>query len=136
MNCPHCQKELPLNNETAFCPFCGLTLSTVAADPPQPQPPASKIKPLVFLIGLLAPAILTILAVSLGAKEGNTAPTIAMLCGTVGGIVCGIILGWQVEKSTPTRIVLSIVFSAIMSVVCIGMSCFGCLASGFHLDIR
>ena len=136
MNCPHCQKELPLKDESACCPFCGLALSPATADPPQPQSPASKFKWLIFLIALLAPAILTILAVSLGAKQGDTAPTISMLCGTVGGIVCGIILGCRVGKSTPIRVVLSIVFAAIMSVVCIGMSCFGCLASGFQLNLH
>ena len=91
---------------------------------------------MVFSIALLAPALLTALAVSLGAKDGDTAPNIAMFGGTAGGIVCGIILGRSVGKTTPIRVLSSIIFVPIMSVVCIGLSCFGCMVSGFQLNLH
>jgi len=133
MNCLHCQKELPANYVEAWCPFCGRDLSASGTDSvPHPLPPV-KTNWLIFFSVLLAPVVLTILAVLLGAKAGNASPGIAFFGSGVAGIVCGVMLGRQLGRTAPLRIIFGILFALILFVVCIGMSCFGCLASGFQL---
>ena len=136
MNCLHCQKTLPGNYASNWCPFCGHDLPLSEADSVQPQSPPVKINWLIFFSVLLAPVVLTILAVLLGVKNGNVSPGIAFFGGGVAGIVCGAMLGRQLGKTTSMRIILSILFAFIMVLVCIGMSCFGCLASGFRLNFH
>lgn len=71
-----------------------------------------------------------------GANAGDLAPTIVMIGGSAGGIICGVLLGKRFGKSVETRIVLGLVLSAIMVVVCVTMSCFGCLAGGYQLNFH
>ncbi len=136
MNCPHCQKELPVNYAAAWCPFCGRDLPASGVDSVQHLSPPVKTNWVLFFSVLLAPVLLTILVVLLGAKKGNASPGIAFFGGGVAGIVCGVMLGRQLGKTKPLRIILGILFAFIMIVVCIGMSCFGCLASGFQLHFN
>jgi len=85
---------------------------------------------------LLAPALLTALSVLLFAREGDTAPVIAVFGGGLAGIISGIMLGRHFGKTLPVRIVLSILFALILGVVCITMSCCGCMASGYQFNIH
>ena len=103
---------------------------------PPPIPVPARFNWLIFLAVLLAPALLTVLTVLLGAKSGDTAPTVAFFGGGAAGIVCGIMLGRRLGKTTQVKIVLSLVFALVMAVVCIGMSCGGCLASEYQLNFH
>ncbi len=134
--CPHCQKELPANYGAEWCPICGRDLPPSETDSVQHQLPPVKTNWLVFFSVLLAPIVLTILAVFLGAKNGNAAPAITFFGGGTAGIVCGVMLGRQLGKTGPTRVILGVLFVFIMVVVCIGMSSFGCMASGFQLNFH
>jgi len=91
---------------------------------------------LIFTAVLLSPVIASCLAGALDKQNGDAAPVVALLGGGVGGIVCGAMIGWRMRKSTALRIVWGIVFAAVMVVVCVGMSCFGCLASGYQMSFR
>ena len=88
----------------------------------------------MFFLVLLAPMLLTIVIVLLGASEGDTVPTVAVFGGGISGIVCGAMLGRRFGRTTGLKVVLGIVFALVFSVVCIGMSCFGCLAGGYNLE--
>ena len=106
--------------------------------PPQPPPtlaPAKTNWPLFFGI-LLAPVVLTMFSVLVGAKTGNFAPVIAFFGGGISGIICGAMLARRLERAFATKIVLGIIFAFGIGVACIGMSCFGCLASGFNLNFH
>ena len=108
----------------------------LSSEPPTgPDCGRPALKWLPFLLALLAPPLLTILATSLDNKGG--APiAIALLGSGVGGIVCGALLGRRFGSTPESRIGLGILFSVIMVVAVTGMSCCGCLASGFKLDFR
>jgi hypothetical protein len=136
MNCLHCQKELPANYAAEWCPFCGRDFPPSETDSVQHQLPPVKTNWLVFFFVLLAPVLLTVLAVLFGAKNGNAAPAITFFSGGAAGIVCGVMLGRQLGKTRPTRVILCVLFAFIMTVVCIGMSSFGCMASGFQLNLH
>lgn len=133
MNCPHCQKELPEGQPLEWCPFCGRDLAPSEADASQHLLPPVKTNWWAFFFALIAPVLLSIFAVLLGANSGNTSPMIAFFGGGAAGVVCGVLLGRQLGRTVVTRFLLGVLFTLIMMVVCIGMSCFGCLASGFQL---
>jgi hypothetical protein len=109
-------------------------------DPPEiPGPPQAgrpRFKGWLFVAVLLSPVLLTSLSVLLIDKKGDTALAIAVLGGGLAGIIAGTMLGRHFGKTPPVKIGLSILFAAILGVVCISMSCFGCLVSGYHLDFR
>src|SRR6186997_2054235 len=101
-------------------------------DLPSPEIPAPPhagrpFKWWLFVAVLLSPVFLTALSVWLFAKDGDTAPSIAMLGGGLAGIISGTMLGRHLGKTPPVRIVLSILFALVLGVVCITMSCFGCM---------
>lgn len=117
-------------------------METNLNDPTPPEtvtplsPEPRRINWLVFLIVLLAPAILSCLAGALGSRNGNVAPVIALFGGGIAGIICRVMLGRRLGKAPGTRLWLGILFAIILAVVCIGMSCFGCMAGGYQLDFR
>ena len=113
--------EMNVNNPTPLEP----------ATPPSPE--ARKMNWLLFLIVLLAPAIASCLAGAVDSRNGNVAPVIALFGGSIAGIICGAMLGRRLGKATDTRLWLGILFALIMAVVCIGMSCFGCMAGGYQM---
>jgi hypothetical protein len=90
----------------------------------------------LFVSVLLSPVLLTALSVWLIDKKGDTAPSFAVLGGGLAGIISGTMLGRHLGKTTPVRIGLSILFALILGVVCITMSCFGCMVSGYNLNIH
>jgi hypothetical protein len=132
MNCPNCLKELPVNYDGAYCPVCGKNLPA-PPNLPKPLDPSQKINWLIFFSFLLGPVVLTIATVLLISNQGNPAADVAAFGGAVSGIICGGMLGRRVGTSRETKIVLGIVFAVAMTVVCIGMNCFGCLASGYGM---
>jgi CDP-diglyceride synthetase len=111
-------------------------IQPTSAEASKTTPALPSINWVVFLVVLLTPALLTILVVLSGGRDSGAAPAIAFLGGGIAGIICGAMLGRRLGRTTPLKIVLGLVFAMVLSVVCIGMSCFGCLASGFHLDFR
>jgi hypothetical protein len=112
------------------------------ADLPSPEIPETphtgkpRFKWWRFVTVLLSPVLLTALSVWLFTDEGDTAPSIAMLGGGLAGIISGTTLGRHLGKTPPVRLGLSILFALILGVVCITMSCVGCLASGYQLNIH
>jgi hypothetical protein len=136
MKCPTCQQELPTGHSGPDCPRCGAAIQSPPTLDVVVQAPGLKLNLLVFYMILFAPVLLTIVAVQLMPKSSDTAPVVAFIFGTASGVLCGILLGRRFGKSLESRIGLGILFSLIMVVVCVGMSCFGCLASGYQLDFR
>ena len=108
--------------------------------PPEiPAPPHAgkpRFKWLLFVAVLLSPVLLTALSVWLVSDKGDTAPSIAVLGGGPAGIISGTMLGRHLGKTPQVKIALSILFAAILGVVCITMSCFGCMASGYNLNLH
>jgi hypothetical protein len=89
-----------------------------------------------FVAALLLPVLITALSVWLFTDEGDTAPSIAVLGGGLVGIISGTMLGRHLGKTPPVRVGLSILFALILGVVCITMSCFGCMVSGYNFRIH
>ena len=135
MNCPHCSNPLP-SEGAIVCPSCGQALTASRDDSAKNASPPVRLNWLVFFAVLLAPPLLTILAVQVGSNSNGLAVAIALLGGGLGGIISGAMLGRRLGKTTGTRMVLGLVFALALSVTCIGMSCFGCLAGGFKMDFR
>src|SRR5262245_19568007 len=88
----------------------------------------------IFLAVLLSPTVLTCLSVLFMTRKGDAPPVIALLGGGAAGIACGAMLGGRFGTTAGTKIALGIVFAVILGIACIGMSCFGCLVSGFQLN--
>ena len=94
----------------------------------------SKINWLVFFAALFVPTLLTIATILLGANHGDAAPTVAGLGGIASGIVGGAMLGRRIGRTSAMKIALGILFTLVLGAACIGMNCFGCLASGYQLN--
>jgi hypothetical protein len=103
---------------------------------PPPVPATARFRWLLFLAVMLSPVVLTVLTVLLGARSGETAPMIAVFGGGAAGIICGILLGRWLGKTMPAKIIISLLFALTMVVVCIGMSCGGCLASNYDFSVN
>lgn len=118
--------RLPLNMDT----------SPPTTPPPEPAPqlPHAKINWLIFFAAMFVPTIITIISVQ--TKRQDSPPIVALVGGGVSGIICGAMLGRRFGRTRELKIVLGIVFAFVMGAACIGMNCFGCLASGFKLDLR
>jgi len=109
--------------------------NSIPSEPAQlPSLTPRKINWLVFFAVLLGPVVVTIAAVLLGADGGDATPTIAFLGGGISGIVCGALLGQRLGRTPAMKVALGILFSFVFGAVCIGMCCFGCLASGYKLN--
>jgi hypothetical protein len=141
--CPHCQKEIPDNFQGRFCPQCGATRPETIAPKTSTHTTAvveQTLKPFkinwwIFFAILLAPPLLTLLvAFSTNEHAGADAPPfVAMVGGVLSGIVCGVMLALRLGKTTDTRVLLGILFCVVLGVVCVTLSCFGCLAGGYQL---
>jgi hypothetical protein len=136
MNCPHCQNVLPENYSASYCPKCGnqITPVVVVPDPagsgPAPLTPF-KVNWLLFWIVFLSPAILTCLTVFFGARTGETAPGVAMAGSVISAAICGALLGCYFGRTSEGRFGLGVMFTAVLGVAILGLSCFGCLALGY-----
>jgi hypothetical protein len=135
MRCHNCGNELPLD-DAVVCPVCGKALPQQGAGASELAPGPARVNWLLFFAVLLTPPLLTALIVQGGRQTEGLAVCSALLGGTLGGVAGGIMLGRRFGSTSQTRIGLGIVLAGVLSVVCIGLSCFGCLAGGFHLDFR
>jgi hypothetical protein len=143
--CPQCQKELPDNYEGRNCPHCGAALPATIAPPaviqpslPEPEAAAFKMNWWIFFAVFLAPPLLTSIAAFLGRLNSNeeVSPMIAVFGGAASGIACGVMLALRLGRTSTARVLLSLLFSAMLAVVCITLSCFGCLAVGYRLNFH
>ncbi len=89
---------------------------------------------LLFLLVIFLPTIVTVLAVQMKSKD--LAPAVAMLGGGFSGIFGGILLGLRMGRTPGSRVALSAVWVMVLSVACVTMNCFGCLASGYSLNFH
>jgi hypothetical protein len=141
MNCPSCKQLLPEGQVSGACPHCGHDLP-VTGQAPASEPPPFKINWLWFWIALIAPPVLTALSALLmrqgsgNASNEGLSPAIALIGGGLGGLVCGIVLGVKLGKTSPSRVVLSLVFSGIMVIVSIMFCFFGCSLGGYQFDMK
>lgn len=109
---------------------------------PSPSPPAetpaspARFNWLLFLASLLAPALLTCLAVLIDDRANGPGPVIGIMGGALGGIGCGIILGRRLGRTTGLKILVGVILAGVCSVVSIALATFGCLASGYNLNIH
>ena len=103
---------------------------------PPPITPPRRLNWLLMLALLLAPAVLTCLSVLIDKSSNGPAPGVALIAGALGGIGAGILLGRYIGRTDATKILLSVVFSAVCAVASITLSTFGCLASGYNLNFH
>jgi hypothetical protein len=140
MDCPSCKQPQPENNTTGVCSYCGDGLPRTTLAAPVGSPPF-KLKWRWFWVGLLAPPILTTLSAFL-ASQGSSASNegvsvaIGFIGSGIGAFVCALVLGTQLTKDLGIRILLTFVFMAMMGVVCLTLSCFGCGIGGYHMDFK
>jgi len=109
-------------------------MSNEAFPNPPPGLPRPKLNWLVLLAQLFIPTIATIIAVQM--HWGDGAAFIALFGGIGSGLIAGIMLGLRIGRTTGTRVTWCCVFTVVIGAACIGMNCFGCLASGYKLDFR
>ncbi len=105
-------------------------------DMPNPLTSTPRFNWPVFCCVLLSPPLLTILAVRFLSKSSDAPLYLVLLGGGIAGIISGVILGRRVGKTPAARAVFAILLALVMIVVCISMSCFGCLVGGYHLNIH
>lgn len=112
--------------------------STVPPASPPAETPASpsRFNWLLFFSCLLGPAILTCLAVLIDDRSDGPAPIIGIMGGALGGIGCGIILGRRLGRTSGLKILFGVILAGVCSVVSIALATFGCLASGYNLNIH
>lgn len=91
---------------------------------------------LVFFSVFLAPVVLTIATVLFISRKADAAPGVAVIVGGICGIICGGMLGRWLGKSQGTQWLLGLFLAGVFAVVCVLMSCFGCLASGYQLKFQ
>ena len=97
--------------------------------------PPVKIKWPIFFGVLLAPILITALIAFLGKPNEQVSPITGFFGGAAAGIACGIMLALRIGETVGTRIVHGIVLSVVFAVVCITLSCFGCMMSGYNLRL-
>jgi hypothetical protein len=139
MNCPHCQKEFQDNYAEANCPFCGGWLPEREHPVVKPDKtlPAVKFQTAKFFLFLLGAPILTMISVWLDHADNELYPVaVGFYGGGVAGMACGILLGLRFGKTWPARVLLCLLYSAVMGVVCI-MLCFaGCTLGGYQFTLH
>jgi hypothetical protein len=94
----------------------------------------SRINWFVFLLVLLAPALLS--AIGAQIKSDGLAVGGVFAGSPVAGIFCGVLMGRRFGRTTGSRIVLGIVFTIVFGAVSFVLSCFGCSLGGFNLKIH
>lgn len=102
----------------------------------QPVTPAASFNWLLFIAVMVSPVVLTSSLVVLVSTKGDLAPVTGFFGGIAAGIICGIMLGKRLGKTPGIKILLSLIFVAVMAVVCVAMTCCGCLASGYQLNLH
>lgn len=138
MVCPHCQQALPENYTASYCPHCGGAVPPPVSTYVEKRLEPVKISWFIIFGALLAPPLLTLLTALLcrGRSNEGVSPTVGLLGGGAGGIAFGIMLALRLGKTTSARVGMAIVFSVIFMVVCIMLSCFGCLVGGYQMRLE
>lgn len=126
--CPGCGQvvEFVSTPEGFSCPQCG--------SPPPATTSAPKLNWLLFLGVLLAPAVAALLG-AMGKFEGLAVGS-PLVGGGLAGIVCGVLLGRHVGRTSGARLWLGILFVAVFAVVSFMLSFFGCLLGGFQMNMH
>jgi hypothetical protein len=140
MICPHCQKEMPHDHGAVYCPLCGKDLASKSGLGREPSP--VKFNARLFFCALLLPSILTLISAAIMrslfsgtvVNEG-VSPMVGLAGGALGGVICGILLGRKTSTGLLERIFGSLIFSAVMIVVCVMLCWFGCNLGGYELRI-
>jgi hypothetical protein len=105
-----------------------------------PELPSQAARPpfrwVLFIALLLGPALLTCLTVLIESSSNGPAAPVGLIAGGLGGMASGIVLGIWTGRSMALRAVLAIAFAAVCGVVSISLAMFGCLASGFNLNLH
>jgi len=127
MDCPHCQKELPENHGTAWCPYCGKDLS-LGENLPKNKLGIQPLPTGLFFIFLLAPAAVSFLALLLHVEF------IAVVAGIFGSLISGIVCATLYMRSLNVtgfrQVVLYVVFIAAFCFLSFFISGLGCAAGG------
>ena len=125
MNCPHCQKELPVNHPAIWCPFCGRELV-------EGQTPADeffKTNWPVFFAVLLAPAVLSLIGI---AFNSGTLTVLATFGGSLlAGKICAGMLAGPRGYSTAVQWLIAVGLAALSIILCFG----GCMA-GAAINVK
>jgi hypothetical protein len=135
MNCPHCQKELPVNYEGASCPACGNGLP-LPPDAAQSPDPSQKISWPFFFAWLFAPVLLTTLAARFPSQANDLAVLTVLLGGPISGGVCGVMLSRRLGHTTESRVLIGMLLVPAMMVVCVVMNFYGCVAGSQGLNFH
>lgn len=106
--------------------------------PPGPEnaPASPRFNWWLLLALLLAPAVLTALTVLVDGSSDGPAPGVASIGGLLGGIGCGVLLGRRFGRTTATRVLLGFIFAGGCVMASVAIAMFGCLASGYDLNIH
>lgn len=83
----------------------------------------------------MGPPVLTALAAMLD-RKGEAAPALMFLGGAAGGLVAGVMLGCRFGKSTPAKVVLSVLLVGVCAVAVVALSGFGCAVGGYQLNLH
>jgi hypothetical protein len=126
MNCPHCQKELPVNYPVGYCPFCG-------NDFPEEKTIVAKESPLnwkMFFAVLFAPAVCSF------ASSAARLELLPVLFATIGCLVAGVICARLAMRSIgPTRMpraLLHLILAILFVFLCMMLSWIGCAVTGIN----
>jgi len=97
-------------------------------------PPPARINWPLFFLALFLPTVVVVLAVQ--AKAHDAPPIVALVGSGLSGLICGVLLGRRLGRTTPARVLLSLLFVLVMGAVALTMNCLGCLASGSNLNFH
>lgn len=126
--CLGCGQEVERQSGATNCPQCGKSLA--------PETTRRKMNWLVFFAVLLAPVVLTILAVRFSDAKGKAAENVVGISSIICGIISGTMLGYSVGKTTRSKLELSFLYAMLFAVLDVGMSTIGCCASGGDINIH
>lgn len=89
-----------------------------------------------FIGLLLGPGGLTALTALLDSSSNSPAPAVALLGSLVGGLGIGVILGRRWGRNAAGQILVGLLLAVVGAVVCLTIATFGCLASGYQLNMH
>lgn len=98
------------------------------------QPPVRKLHWPWFVAALLLPAVLTFGTAVAGMKDAPVA--CAFIGAGVSGLVCGILLGRRLGRTSAAVVILALVFICTFAVASFALCFGGCMAGNYQLDMR
>lgn len=128
IKCPGCGQEVEFVStpDGLNCPRCG--------SPPPAITSSARINWLIFFAVLLAPAVVALLGAMVKSEE--LAVGSPLVGGGLAGIICGIMLGRSVGRTSAARVLLGILFVGVFGCVSFILSFFGCLLGGFQMNMH